>query len=132
MNTGEVTGLVAVMLIFGGPAILGIVAIIMHFNNRRKMYEAMTKMIELGKKPEEIKELFEIDMTHKKKKNDYGMLVGGVILIGIAAGLALIAVVITEVSVLAPALFLLCLSFALIVAYYLTRRKKNNGNKSEQ
>jgi hypothetical protein len=131
MNENAV-GMVALILIFGGPAVVGIIAIVMHFYNRRKMYDAMTKMVELGKKPEEIKALFEIETSPKKKKNDYGMLTGGIIIIGIAAGLALIAAVMTEISILAPAAFLLCLSFALIIAYYVTHRKKNNGNKLEK
>jgi ABC-type spermidine/putrescine transport system permease subunit I len=127
----NVIGLVALILIFGGPAVVGIIAILMHFANRRKMYEAMTKMVELGKKPEEIKQLFEIEPA-KKKKHDYGMLSGGIIIIGIAAGLALMAAVFARVTILAPAAFLLCLAFALIVAYYITRNKrKKNGNNSE-
>ncbi|MBN2620136.1 hypothetical protein JXB22_03515 [candidate division WOR-3 bacterium] len=127
----NVVGMIALLLIFGGPAVVGIIAILMHFANRRKMYEAMTKMIELGKKPEEIKQLFEIEPA-KKKKHDYGMLSSGIIIIGIAAGLALIAVIMTEISILAPAAFLLCLAFALIIAYYITRNKRNkNGNRTE-
>lgn len=127
----NIIGMIALILIFGGPAVVGVIAILMHFYNRRKMYEAMTKMVELGKKPEEIKQLFEIE-AKKKKKGDHGMLTGGIILIGIAAGLALMAAVLTKVSVLAPAGFLLMLAFALIAAYSITRaRRKKNGNNSE-
>jgi|GEM_PF-1117629 len=127
----NIVGIIALILIFGGPAVVGVIAIIMYFSKRKKMYEAMTKMIELGKKPEEIKQLFEIEPA-KKKEHDYGMLTGGIILIGIAAGLALMAAVLTKISILAPASFLLCLAFALIIAYYITRaRRKKNGDNTE-
>ena len=130
--TDNAVGVVALILIFGGPAIVGLIAVLMHFYNRRKMYEAMTKMVELGKKPEEIKQLFEIEENKKKKKGNYGMLTGGIIIIGIAAGLALMAAVFARIQILAPAAFLLCLAFALIVAFYVTRNKrKKNGNSAE-
>jgi hypothetical protein len=130
--TENTVGVVALILIFGGPAIIGLIAVLMHFYNRRKMYEAMTKMVELGKKPEEIKQLFEIEEGKKKKKGDYGMLTGGIIIIGIAAGLALMAAVFTEIEILAPAAFLLCLAFAMIIAYAVRRSKRRkNGNSAE-
>jgi len=102
----------------------------MHYNKRKRMYEAMTKMVELGKTPEEIKQLFEINPPKKQRDHtSTGLLVGGIIIVGIAAGLALMAVVLTKMTMLAPAGFLLCLAFAMIVAYYIVRmRQQKNGN----
>ena len=113
---------VAISVIFGTPIAIVIAAIVSNYKKNRKKYEAMVRAIELGKDPDEIKELFAVD-EQKKKKNGKGLLKGGVVVSGIGFGLIGMALVLAEIDMYGPGVFMLILGLALIVAYLLTKPK---------
>jgi hypothetical protein len=59
----------------------------------------------------------------KTKANGIGFLKGGVVVAGIGAGLAFMALILAEQEVFAPAALVLVLGLSLIIVYYLIRQK---------
>ena len=72
-----------------GAIIVG--AIWFNYMRRKKHYDALVKALELGKNPEQIKELFRIERA-TKPKNGTGLLKGGIVVIGFGVGLGMMAI----------------------------------------
>ncbi|HIE06135.1 MAG TPA: hypothetical protein EYP58_04970 [bacterium (Candidatus Stahlbacteria)] len=118
----ELTGLVAVILIFGMPIIIVVAAFICRYKSSKKKYEAMVKAIEMGKNPDEVKELFNIEAKKKSVKKNYsGYLRSGIVLAGIGSGLLGMGFISGEADLYGPGVFLLILGFALYVIYLIMK-----------
>jgi len=125
------TGILAILLVIGGPMAIAITAIISEHRAKQKRYEAMVKAIELGKSPDEVKMMFgEEKGTGSKDVNR--RLVSGIIVIGIAIGLAAWSVVTHQGFMfggthghfmLGASVFLLFLGAAFIVVWLINRPK---------
>ncbi len=118
----DVHGVIALIGTFSLPAIIVIVAFIVDYMKKKKHYETIQKALELGKDPEQIKALLAIEKP-KTKANGIGFLKGGVVIAGIGAGLAFMALILAEQEVFAPAALVLVLGLSLIIVYYLIRQK---------
>lgn len=121
--------IVLFVLAIGGPMAIAITAIISEQRRRQKRYEAMVRAIELGKSPEEVKVMFLEDKVCKDEKTN---LRRGIILIGIAFGLAGMSLalhgfhlfgVLGGSGLLGVAILLLCLGIAFIVLWFATKPK---------
>lgn len=86
----DVTGLIALSLVFLAPTAIAIVAIISNYQETKKRYEALVKALETGKDPEKLKEIFAVEKK-AKVRNGTGFLKGGIIVAGLALGLAAMA-----------------------------------------
>jgi hypothetical protein len=118
----EVEGVIALIGTFSLPAIIVVVAFIVDYMKKKRHYETIQKALELGKDPEQIKALLAIEKP-KTKGNGLGFLKGGIVVAGIGAGLAFMALVLAENEVFAPAALLLVLGLSLVLVYYLVRQK---------
>jgi hypothetical protein len=118
----DVPGVIALIGTFSLPAIIIVVAFIVDYKKKKKHYETLLKALELGKDPQQIKELLAIEKP-KSNGNGLGFLKGGVVVAGIGMGLAFMALVLAETDVFAPAALLLVLGLSLVVVYYLVRQK---------
>lgn len=118
----DVNGVIALIGTFSLPAIIVVVAFIVDYMKKKRHYETIQKALELGKDPEQIKELLAIEKP-KTKGNGLGFLKGGVVVAGIGMGLAFMALVLAENEVFAPAALLLVLGLSLILVYYLVRQR---------
>lgn len=118
----DVNGVIALIGTFSLPAIIVVVAFIVDYMKKKRHYETIQKALELGKDPEQIKELLAIEKP-KTKGDGLGFLKGGVVVAGIGMGLAFMALVLAENEVFAPAALLLVLGLSLILVYYLVRQK---------
>ncbi len=117
----------ALALIFNflvvGVIIFG--AIWFQYMKRKKHYDALVKALELGKDPEEVKGLFALEKV-PRVKNGKGLIKSGIVIIGIGAGLALMAVFLPAEALggmLASASFVIVLGLSLVLAYTLTKKK---------
>jgi len=117
----DIPGVIALIGTFSLPAIIIVVAFIVDYKKKKRHYETIQKALELGKDPAQIKELLAIEKP-KTKGNSMGFLKGGVVVAGIGAGLAFMALVLAETEVFAPAALLLVLGLSLIIVYYLVRQ----------
>lgn len=107
-----------------GAIILG--AIWFSYMRRRKHYEALVKALELGKNPEQIKDLFGGEKMIQPK-NGKGLLKGGIVVIGIGLGLGLMAPFLPADAtggMLASCVLIAVFGLSLVVAYLLTRKKE--------
>jgi hypothetical protein len=120
----DVTGVIALIGTFSLPAIIIIVAFVVDYKKKKKHYETIQKALELGKDPQQIKELLAIEKP-KTKGNSIGFLKGGVVVAGVGMGLAFMALVLAENAVFAPAALLLVLGLSLVVVYYLVKQRSN-------
>jgi hypothetical protein len=120
------TGAAALVLSLAIPAAIIVIAIIAQYMKRKKHYDAMVKAIELGKNADEIKALFAVE--EKKVKGDgKGLVKGGIIVIGIGVGLAVMAVFLpagATPGMLSSSAFVTILGLSLVAAYALTRKKE--------
>jgi len=116
----DIVSLVAVSLIFAMPIAITVAAFIFRYKTSKKRYEAMVKAIELGKDPEEIRRLFEVEKK-PKKRNSFSQLKTGIILIGIGFGLIGMGSVMGEMDLYGPGVLMLILGLAFIVIYLIQR-----------
>ena len=119
------TGAAALVLSLLIPAAIIIIAIVAQYMKRKKHYDAMVKAIELGKNADEIKALFAVE-EKKVKGNGKGLIKGGIIVIGIGVGLAVMAVFLPQGAapgMLSSSAFVTILGISLVAAYALTRKK---------
>ena len=110
-------------LVVVGVIIFG--AIWFQYMKRKRHYEALVKALELGKKPEEVKELFGTDKV-PRVKNGKGLIKSGIVTVGIGVGLALMAVFLPAEAfggMMASAAFVVVLGISLVLAYTLTKKK---------
>ena len=111
-----------IILGWGIPGAVIIIAIILQYKKRKRYYESLTKALELGKSADEIKEIFSIE-KQPKERNGTGFLKGGVVVIGLGIGFAMIGIFLPEVGIFASAAFITILGLSLIVVHLLTKKK---------
>ena len=118
----------AIALIFNffvvGAIIFG--AIWFSYLKRKRHYESLVKALELGKNPEQVKELFAAEKK-VQPKNGKGLVKSGIVVIGVGLGLGMMAIFLPTGA--APGLLASCtlicvFGLSLVVAYLLTRRKE--------
>lgn len=98
------------------------------YMKRKRHYEALVKALELGKKPEEVKELFGSEKV-PRVKNGKGLVKSGIVTMGIGGGLALMGVFLPAEAMggmMASASFVIVLGLSLVLAYVLTRKKEKS------
>lgn len=125
----DITGAIVVGLVFLTPMAIAIVAIISGYKETKRRYESLVKALELGKNPDEIKEIFAAEKK-AKGKNGMGFLKGGIIVVGLSLGLAFMGLFMpgpAEAGLYPAAALIVVLGISLIVVYFVSRRK----NKSE-
>ncbi len=127
----DITGILAIIIVIGGPMAIAITAIISDHRSKQKRYEAMLKAVELGKNPEEVKRMF-AEEKEKDGKDPNSRLRGGIIVIAVALGLALMALVFNQTLVfgghfgnfyLGASAFLLVLGLAFILIWWISKPK---------
>jgi hypothetical protein len=127
----DITAIVAIIIVIGGPIAIAITAIISEQRAKQRKYEAMVKAVELGRTPEEVKRMFEDDKEKNGKDANF-RLRRGIILIGIALGLAAMALVVDRSFVVGgvsghftfgASVFLLFLGLAFIVIWLINKPK---------
>ncbi|MGD8978557.1 MAG: DUF6249 domain-containing protein [candidate division WOR-3 bacterium] len=107
-----------------GAAIFG--AIWFNYLKRKRHYDALVKALELGKNPEEIKELFAIEKI-AQPKNGKGLVKSGIVVIGIGLGLGMMALFLPSGAgpgLLASCVLITVFGLSLVAAYLLTRKKE--------
>jgi len=107
-----------------GAVIVG--AIWFNYMKRKKHYEALVKALELGKNPEQIKELLAIEKT-AQPKNGKGLIKSGIVIIGFGLGLGTMAFFLPTGAVpglLASCALITVFGLSLVAAYVLTKKKE--------
>jgi hypothetical protein len=121
----DVNGAVALIFNFFVVGVIIFGAIWFQYMKRKRHYEALVKALELGKNPEEIKELFGSEKV-PRVKNGKGLVKSGIVTIGIGVGLALMGIFLPEGAMgglLASAVFVVVLGLSLVLAYVFTTKK---------
>jgi hypothetical protein len=122
MNWGETIALVFNFFVFGA-IIFG--AIWFQYMKRKRYYDALTKALELGKSPDEIKELFAAEKI-TRPKNGKGLIKSGIVISGFGVGLALMSVFLPAEAtggLLASAVLITMLGLSLVFAFLLTKKR---------
>ena len=107
-----------------GAVIVG--AIWLNYMKRKRKLEALVKALELGKNPEQIKELFAVEKV-ARPKNGTGLLKGGIMIIGLGAGLGMMALFLpagATPGLLASCALIAVFGCSLVVAYLITKKKE--------
>jgi len=107
-----------------GAIIVG--AIWFNYMRRKKHYEALVKALELGKNPEQIRELFAVEKAIKQK-NGTGLLKGGIVVIGFGVGLGMMALFLpadATAGLLASCALIAVFGLSLVVAYLIAKKKE--------
>jgi hypothetical protein len=127
----DFTGIIAILVVIGGPLAIAVVAIINEHRSKQRRYEAMIKAVEMGKNPEDVKKMF-AEEKEKNGKDVNSRLRGGIILIAIALGLALMALVLNQSMVfgghfggfyLGASAFLLVLGLGFLLIWWISKPK---------
>jgi len=127
----DVTGIIAIIVVIGGPMAIAITAIVAEHRAKQRKYEAMVRAVELGRTPEEVKMMFD-EEKDRNGKDVNSRLRRGIILIGVALGLAAMALVVDRSILiggvsghftLGAAVFLLFLGLAFIVVWLVNKPK---------
>jgi hypothetical protein len=127
----DLTAIIAILLVIGGPMAIAITAIIAEHRGKQRRYEAMVKAVELGKSPEEVKMMF-ADEKDKNGTDANSRLRRGIILIGIALGLAAMSLVVDRSIIFGgvsghftfgASVFLLFLGLAFIAIWLINKPK---------
>jgi hypothetical protein len=107
-----------------GVVIVG--AIWFQYLKRKRHYEALVKAMELGKNPEQVKELFAVEKI-SPPKNGKGLVKSGIVVIGIGLGLGMMAIFLpaeaTE-GLLAACALISVFGLSLVAAYLLTKKRE--------
>lgn len=96
----DLTAIIAIIIVIGGPIAIAIIAIISENKSRQKKYEAMIKAVEMGKSPEDVKRMFDEGNDKNDKPYNYNgqginsRLRRGIILIAVALDLVATALII--------------------------------------
>jgi multisubunit Na+/H+ antiporter MnhC subunit len=127
----DVTGIIAIIVVIGGPMAIAITAIVSEQRSKQRKYEAMVKAVELGRTPEEVKRMFE-EEKEKNGKDANSRLRQGIILIAIALGVAAMALILNKSMVfggsfgnfyLGASAFLLILGLAFLLIWRIHKPK---------
>lgn len=124
----DVPGAVALIFNFFVVGAIIFVAIWFNYMKRKKHYEALVKALELGKNPEQIKELFAIEKT-AQPKNGKLLVKSGIVVIGIGLGLGMMAIFLPSEAtegLLASCALISVFGLSLVAAYLLTRKKEKS------
>lgn len=105
------------------PGAIIIIAIVLQYKKRKRYYESLTKALELGKSPSEIKEIFSIEKM-PKERNGTGFLKGGIIVAGIGIAFFALGVLLGQIGLFASSAFILILGLTLIVVYLFIRKQQ--------
>jgi hypothetical protein len=100
-------------------------AIWFQYMKRKRHYDALVKALELGKNPDEVKELFGTEKI-PRVKNGKGLVKSGIVTTGIGAGLALMSVFLPAEAtggLLASAVLIIVFGLSLVFAYLLTKKR---------
>ncbi len=100
-------------------------AIWFQYMKRKKHYDALVKALELGKNPDEVKELFGTEKV-PRVKNGKGLVKSGIVTTGIGVGLALMSVFLPAEAtggLLASAVLIIVFGLSLVFAYLLTKKR---------
>ena len=121
----DVSGAVALIFNFFivGAIIFG--AIWFNYLKRKRHYDALVKALELGKNPEEVKELLAVEKV-AQPKNGKGLVKSGIVVIGIGLGLGMMALFLPTGAgpgLLASCVLITVFGLSLVAAYLLTRKK---------
>ena len=107
-----------------GAVIVG--AIWFQYLKRKRHYEALVKAMEIGKNPEQVKELFAVEKV-TPPKNGKGLVKGGIVIIGVGVGLGMMAFFLpagATSGLLASCALISVFGLSLVVAYMLTKKKE--------
>ena len=107
-----------------GAVIVG--AIWFNYMKRKKHYETLVKALELGKNPEQIKELFGGEKI-AQPKNGKGLIKSGIVVIGFGVGLGLMAFFLPAGAtggMLASCALITMFGLSLVIAYLITRKQE--------
>jgi len=103
---------------------IAIFGIIYSYLEKKKKYEIMAKLIEAGKSPEEIKQIF--DIKTKKPFDPYSDLKKGIITTSIGIGFFAFGLVLKKEALSGIALFILILGIAFLLIHFLLKNKYQN------
>jgi len=123
MDIPGAAALITIWLVIGA-GIVG--AIWFQYLKRKRHYEALVKAIELGKNPEQIKELFAIEKV-SPPKNGKGLIKSGIVVIGIGVGLGMMALFLpagATSGLLASGTLIGVFGISLVAAYVITKKKE--------
>lgn len=109
-----------IAIIFG--CLIAIFGIIFSYFEKKKQYEAMARMVEAGKNPEEIKELLAV--KSKKVFDPYCYLKRGIITISLGLGILAFGLIINTDALTGIGIFILFLGVAFLVIHFLLKNKK--------
>ena len=93
---------------------------------RKRHYDALVKALELGKNPEQVKELFAVEKV-SPPKNGKGLIKSGIVVIGIGVGLAMMALFLpagATPGLLASSALIAVFGLSLVAAYLITKKKE--------
>jgi Flp pilus assembly protein TadB len=119
----DITGMLAVIFCFGLPAVIVIAVVVAKYFENKKRYESVVKALELGKSAEDVKALFDIE-KEKHRGNSVGFIRGGIIVIGVGIGLAVMAFVLNVTPMYGTAALVAIIGIALVLVYLLTGKKE--------
>ncbi len=122
----DVPGAVALVFNFFvvGAIIFG--AIWFNYLKRKRHYDALVKALELGKNPEQVKELFAVEKV-SPPKNGKGLVKSGIVVIGIGLGLGMMALFLpagATPGLLASGTLITVFGLSLVAAYLITKKKE--------
>jgi hypothetical protein len=122
----DTNGAVALIFNFFVVGVIIFAAIWFQYMKRKKHYEALVKALELGKNPDEVKELFGSEKV-PRVKNGKGLAKTGIVVIGFGVGLALMSIFLPANAaggLLASAVLIAVLGLSLVLAFQLTKTKE--------
>lgn len=122
----DTNGAVALIFNFFVVGVIIFAAIWFQYMKRKKHYEALVKALELGKNPDEVKELFGSEKI-PRVKNGKGLAKTGIVVIGFGVGLALMSIFLPANAaggLLASAVLIAVLGLSLVLAFQLTKTKE--------
>jgi Flp pilus assembly protein TadB len=123
MNPDTIPLVFVTLFSIGGPVAIIVIAIALHYRNKKIYYNTLVKALEIGKKTDEIKELFEIE-KQKKERNGKGFLVGGTIVTGLGVAFLILGMIIGEIGLYGSAAFFMVMGLTLVVVYLFTKPRK--------
>lgn len=123
MDVPGALALITCWLVIGASIVA---AIWFQYMKRKRHYEALVKALELGKNPDQIRELFAIEKA-TQPKNGKGLVKSGIVVIGVGVGLGMMALFLptgATSGLLASCALISVFGFSLVVAYMLTKKRE--------
>lgn len=123
MDVPGALALITCWLVIGASIVA---AIWFQYMKRKRHYEALVKALELGKNPDQVRELFAIEKA-TQPKNGKGLVKSGIVVIGVGAGLGMMALFLptgATPGLLASCALISVFGLSLVVAYMLTKKRE--------